>query len=142
MVEPLVPLVPLARAEWQRAREAAAAAAVCRDNGYYADAISRAYYAIAHAAKAALALQGVPKIDSHEGLNRLFGRDLVSKNRVERIWSATLKQSHAKRLRADYHATDTFTVDDAQDACDHAAAFLNRIRPLLGNNPAAPPPAL
>lgn len=101
MVEPLVPLVPLARAEWQRAQEASAAAAVCRDNGYYADAISRAYYA-----------------------------------------SATLKQSHAKRLRADYHATDTFTVDDAQDAVDHAAAFLNRIRPLLGNNPAAPPPAL
>lgn len=113
--------------------EALAAAEICRDNGYYADAISRAYYAITHAAKAALALQGVPKIDSHEGLNRIFGRDLVNENRIERIWSAVLKQSHAKRLRADYHATDTFTTADAQDACDRADAFLNRIRFLLGN---------
>ena len=125
-------LIPLARAEWQRAQEALGAAAVCRDNGYYADAISRAYYAITHAAKAALALRGVAKITSHDALNRVFGREIVITNRVERVWGAALKQSHAKRIRADYHATDTFTVDDAQDAVDRAAAFLNRIRSLLG----------
>lgn len=40
-----------AAAEWRRALECLGAAEVCRDNGFYADAVSRAYYAIMHAAK-------------------------------------------------------------------------------------------
>lgn len=126
------PLVPLALAEWRRAQECLGAAEVCRDNGYYADAISRAYYAINHAAKAALALRGVAKITSHDALNRIFGRELVIKNRIERAWGAALKQAMIKRIRADYHATDVFTPADAEDAVDRAAAFLSRIHSLLG----------
>lgn len=43
--------------EWRRAAEALGAAQSCRRDGFYADAVSRAYYAILHAAKAALQLQ-------------------------------------------------------------------------------------
>jgi len=41
-------------AEWNRARESLRAAETLTRNACYADAISRAYYAILHAAKAAL----------------------------------------------------------------------------------------
>ncbi len=45
--------------EWKRAAESLGAAESCRRDGYYADSVSRAYYAILHAAKAALYLQGI-----------------------------------------------------------------------------------
>lgn len=41
-------------AEWNRARESLRAAETLTREGFYADAISRAYYAILHSAKAAL----------------------------------------------------------------------------------------
>jgi uncharacterized protein (UPF0332 family) len=40
-------------AEWNRARESLQAAETLTRDGLYADAISRAYYAILHGAKAA-----------------------------------------------------------------------------------------
>ena len=46
-------------AEWRRATESLGAARSCQRDGYYADSISRAYYAILHAAKAALHLHDV-----------------------------------------------------------------------------------
>ena len=46
-------------AEWIRARESLRAAQTLTRNGLYADAISRAYYAILHAAKAGLHVHDV-----------------------------------------------------------------------------------
>ena len=44
----------LVLAEWRRATESLGAAASCRRDGFYADSVSRTYYAMLHAAKAAL----------------------------------------------------------------------------------------
>lgn len=117
--------------EWRRAQECLAAARLCRDNGFYADALSRAYYAIMHAAKAALAAKDIAPA-SHKAVQRLFGKELVMKNRIEPSWADYIGQGFADRAAADYDVSATFTVDDAQDAVDRAAAFLNRIRSLLG----------
>jgi uncharacterized protein (UPF0332 family) len=46
-------------AEWNRARESLRAAETLTRDGLYADAISRAYYAILHAAKAGLHIHDV-----------------------------------------------------------------------------------
>ena len=121
------------RAEWRRAQECMGAANLCRDNGFHADAISRAYYAILHAAKAALALQGFASIRSHDAVQRLFGSELVIKDLVEREWSAHLRLSHAKRNLAEYHVLETFTETDSREAVERAASFLSRMQSLLGN---------
>ena len=42
--------------EWQRAEDCRQVAQLCLRYGFYADSISRSYYAVLHAAKAALAL--------------------------------------------------------------------------------------
>jgi len=63
-------------AEWRRATESLGAAESCRRDGFYADSISRTYYVILHAAKAALQLRDIAS-ESHAAVKRLFGLHLV-----------------------------------------------------------------
>ena len=57
-------------AEWRRASESLSAAEVLMREGCQADAVSRAYYGIMHAAKAALFVHGVAAT-SHTGVKRI-----------------------------------------------------------------------
>jgi uncharacterized protein len=58
-------------AEWNRARESLRAAETLTRDGLYADAISRAYYAILHAAKAALRVHDIVA-ESHPAVRRML----------------------------------------------------------------------
>ena len=110
--------------------EALGAAGVCRDNGFYADAVSRAYYANLHGAKAALESHQV-HASSHRGVISQFGLHFVRTDLIEREWGARISDSLEKRIAADYNALAVFDEAAASAACDRAAAFLDRIRALL-----------
>jgi len=69
-------------AEWKRSERALGAAELLLQAGYYEDAISRAYYAVLHAAKAALLARDVTA-ESHNAVRRLFGKELVQQGVVE-----------------------------------------------------------
>ena len=99
-------------------------------DGYYADSISRAYYAILHAAKAALHLHEVTA-ESHSGVRSMFGLHIVNTGLVEPEWGAEIGRSEGRRNASDYDAMLHFDEQDAREASDRAAAFLDRIRPLL-----------
>ena len=122
---------PALAGEWRRAQECLGAAALCRDSGYHADAVSRAYYAILHAAKAVLP-EGV-RADSHRGVLNQFGLFFVREGLVESVWSDLIRNSQDERHRADYDVTSTFTETDSLQAVENAASFLSRIRLLLGD---------
>lgn len=117
-------------AEWRRATESLGAARSCQRDGYYADSISRAYYAILHAAKAALHLHDVTS-ESHSGVRSMFGLHIVKTGLVEPEWGAEIGRSEGRRNASDYDAMLHFDEDDAREASDRAAAFLDRIHPLL-----------
>ena len=117
-------------AEWRRAMESMGAARSCLRDGFYADSVSRAYYAILHAAKASLQLHGVTA-ESHTGVRRMFGLHIVRTGLVESDWAAALADSADERISSDYDAATQFDEADARDACERAEAFLNRIRSLL-----------
>jgi uncharacterized protein (UPF0332 family) len=120
----------LVLAEWKRAAESLGAAESCRRDGFYADSVSRAYYAILHAAKAALQLQGIAA-DSHAAVKRLFGHHVVQAGLVEAEWGSFAGESLDLRLTADYDVETSFSDIDAREECEHARAFLTRIRDLL-----------
>jgi uncharacterized protein (UPF0332 family) len=84
-------------AEWNRARESLRAAQALTQDGLYADAISRAYYAILHAAKAGLHVHDVAA-ESHPAVRRMFGLHLVRSGEIEPKWSAYLTASLDDRL--------------------------------------------
>ena len=116
--------------EWRRAEECLGAAFLCTSGGFYADAISRAYYAVLHAAKSVLRLRGIDA-RSHTGVMNLFGSNMILTDLIEVRWSNEIDFLHELRIEADYRLSSTFAEADARQSCERAQAFLNRIRPLL-----------
>ena len=122
--------VDVARAEWRRANESLAAALLCLNNVLNADAISRAYYAVIHAAKAALELRDV-SADSHQGVRNQFGLYIVRPGLVESVWGSEIGRLNTLRVVADYDVMATLTGSDARESYHRAEAFVNRMRPLV-----------
>jgi uncharacterized protein (UPF0332 family) len=120
----------LVLAEWQRAGQALRAAEVLADAGYAADALSRAYYATLHAAKAALYVHDVATA-SHAAVRRMFGLHLIRPGDIEGEWASHLGEILDDRLAADYDVETEITSDEAHQACQRARAFLGRIRNYL-----------
>ena len=100
-------------AEWQRAWQALRAAEVLVREGLFADAVSRAYYATLHAAKAALFIHDV-SAESHAAVRRMFGLHLIRSGEIESLWSSNLGESLDDRLAADYDASASFSSDRGQ----------------------------
>jgi hypothetical protein len=123
----------MALAEWRRAVESLSAADLLAREGYEADAISRAYYAVVHAAKAALQARDVAA-ESHAAVRRLFGLHLVRSGEIEPEWSAQIAESLDDRLAADYDVEASFSNADAKEECRNAHRFLVRVRRHLREN--------
>ena len=121
-------------AEWNRARESLRAAETLTRDGLYADAISRAYYAILHAAKTALHVHDIVA-ESHPAVRRMFGLHLVKAGEIETEWSAYLTESLDDRLAADYDVEISFfSRQEARSECRRTEEFLKRIKRYLLKN--------
>jgi uncharacterized protein (UPF0332 family) len=117
-------------AEWRRAWRALCAAELLAIESYYEDAVSRAYYATLHAAKAALYIHDAATT-SHAAVRRMFGRHLIRSGAIEPMWASNLGESLDDHLAADYDVSTCFTSDDARQECQRTQAFLDRIRRYL-----------
>ena len=117
-------------AEWRRAEDSLQVARLFLQHSFYADAISRAYYAVFHAAKASLELYEI-STRNHRGVNILFSRHIVHPGLVESEWGSVIGQLAPMRISADYVVTTAFNETQAADACQQADAFASRIRSLL-----------
>ena len=102
-------------AEWRRARESMRAAEVLTREQCYTNAVSRTYYAVLHAAKAALQVHDVGA-DSHTAVRRLFGLHLIRRGEIEKEWAAHLGKSLDERLAADYDPELVFSVSTSSIA--------------------------
>ena len=117
-------------AEWRRSTQSLQAAELLAREDYREDAVSRAYYAILHAAKAALLVHDVATA-SHAGVRRMFGKHLVLAGHIEGQWSKYLGRSSDDRLMADYDAEISFTAEQSRFECQRAREFVERIRRYL-----------
>lgn len=118
------------QAEWRRAQQALQAADLLQTHGLAADAISRAYYATMHTAKAALLSQAV-RAESHAAVRRLFGQVLVQTGEIEREWAAVLAREQDRRGMADYSIDTVFSPEDTGQLVHDAHRFLARIAHYL-----------
>ena len=123
----------LVLAEWLRAFASLQAAANLTRDGLYADAISRAYYAILHAAKAGLHVHDVAA-ESHAAVRRMFGLHLIKSGEIEPKGSAYLTAGLDDRLAADYDVETEFSRKEARSECVRAGEFLDRIKQYLLKN--------
>jgi uncharacterized protein (UPF0332 family) len=96
----------------------------------YEDAVSRAYYAMYHAAKAALATVNVfPK--THEGVVTEFGRKFVLAGTFPKELGKNLADSKAARETYEYSVTATTDKTEAETILHNAQAFVKTIEKYL-----------
>ena len=119
-------------AEWGNAADALIDTRVMREQGRVKGTISRAYYAIMYAARAALLVHDV-STSSHEAVRKKFGEHIVKRGGIEREWGRMLHPSARQRQLADYGASTTirFTEEDADSAAENAEKFVQRTRDYL-----------
>lgn len=120
-------------AEWRRARQSLRAAQVLTVEECPEDAVSRAYYAILHGAKAAMYVHDVA-VTSHTGARRMFGLHLVRTGEIEPEWASYLGESLDDRLAADYESGISVSTGESRRETHRARRFLARIRRYLRAN--------
>jgi len=112
--------------EMDRAGKALRAAEVLLDEDLFEDAVSRAYYAVLHAARAVLLTLDISP-STHDGVRRMFGLHLVKPGILETEFAVILTAEQQDRELGDYDVVFTMEAERAQKRVEEAKAFLNRI---------------
>jgi hypothetical protein len=121
---------PSVRAEIDRSEKALRAALLLSEEGLLEDAISRSYYAVLHAAKAALLVHDTVA-ESHAAVRRLFGKMLIQAGHIEREWAAVIANEQDQRQMADYDVEATWEIETVRKLIEDAQAFVRRIQDYI-----------
>jgi uncharacterized protein (UPF0332 family) len=113
-----------------RSRKALLAAQVLEEKGLFEDSVSRAYYAVLHAAKAALSTVGVEST-THVGVRRMFGLHLVKTGKIENEFAKILAREQEDREIGDYEAGIELGEERARRRLAQAEQFIKRIELYL-----------
>ena len=116
--------------EVARADRAMPSARILLESGEPADAVSRAYYAALHCARALLLTEGTEP-QTHRGVLRLLSRDFVPTGRLSADAAAALSKLEKQRLEADYSAELVFTDAEAAREVEEASAFIDAATTVL-----------
>jgi len=118
------------RAYLRAARRALEAAALNLEEGYYATAINRAYYAIFYAASGLLWTQGISR-SKHAGVISAFREHFVKPGIIEDEYSDLYGDVMDARLDSDYEIAYEADQVTARDRLDDAHRFVDRIASYL-----------
>jgi uncharacterized protein (UPF0332 family) len=116
--------------EMIRARKALGAAKILLGNHLYEDTISRAYYSVLHAAKAALCKNGIEP-ESHRAVRSMFSLHLVKTGKIEKEFATILTAEYEDREMGDYDIDIDIEAERAEKRVTDAEAFIARIEKFL-----------
>lgn len=116
--------------ELLRTKKALSAAKALLEFQLYEDCVSRAYYAVLHAAKAALTLEGI-NAQSHVAVRRRFGLNLVKTGKIEKDFAQILTKEKEDRDLGDYNIHIVIDRDTAEKRVLDAENFIQRIEKFL-----------
>jgi uncharacterized protein (UPF0332 family) len=116
--------------EFRRAMDELRAAKVLQSNKLYFKSVVSSYYAVYHAAKAALLLKGVHP-QSHEGVERMFGLYYVKTKDIKIEIGRIIGRLMKLRGEADYYPESFFSRKDSADALLMAKDFVKNIKKVV-----------
>jgi len=93
------------------------------EDGFYEDAVSRAYYSMYFAAKALLLKKDIT-VKTHKGLLSKFGLEFVNEGVVEEYYGRALRIAEELREEADYSISREITKEEVGSIIDDAEKFL------------------
>jgi len=119
-----------AKEEARRGDEALSAARHLLDGGFFNDAISRAYYAAYHWARALLVSRGLdPK--THRGVIQLLGLHFVESGELSDEAAGRLAHLETYRELSDYTSSANFSETRAREEIARAEQFIAACHPLV-----------
>ena len=98
--------------------------------GFYEDAVSRAYYSMYFAAKALLLKRDIT-VKTHKGLLSKFGLEFVDEGVVEKYYGRALRIAEELREEADYSISREISKEEAEAIVKDAEKFLVRIKEAI-----------
>lgn len=113
-----------------RAEKALRSAKILEENGELEDAVSRAYYAMFHAARAILFSKGV-KAKTHRGTISLFGEKIVKEGVLSREFADMLRKALDLRQKSDYELYAELDEELVEEVIKNAGKFVEKIKELL-----------
>ena len=120
----------IAKAHLKKALERLMVAEKLFRDGDYEDAVSRAYYAMYHAARAALStVNAFPR--THEGAVSEFGRKFVLTEILPKELGKNLADAKAARETYEYSVTATVGKSEAEAILLNAKKFVDTIEEYL-----------
>ena len=120
----------IAELEMERARASLEAAELLTAAGLYADAVSRAYYAMFHAASALVATIG-RTARTHDGLRALIAEHFIRPGTLDPALGRALARTGGDRNDADYNVASVLSAEDAATDIELARQFLAAVEPLV-----------
>ena len=124
----------LTQAFLERATESLASAQLLFDSLFFDDAVSRAYYAMYYAAKAALESIGI-ETRSHAGVINQFGLHFIKKGQLDSQYGSMLTRAFQARQSSDYDVQVNTVPLEAESVLTNAELFVAKIKELLSNQP-------
>lgn len=119
-----------AREEAARGAEALAAARILLAGGFFNDAVSRAYYAAFHWARALLVCRGIePR--THRGVSQMLGLHFLKTGILSEKAGSDFAHLQTYRELSDYNSSARFTKKQAMQEVARARRFIAACRPLL-----------
>jgi len=113
-----------------RSEKALRSARLLAANGELEDAVSRAYYAMFHAARALLFSKGeTPK--THRGTISLFGERIVKQGILSEEFADMLRKAFDLRQKSDYELYAQLNKELAEEVIKNAGKFVEKIKELL-----------
>lgn len=123
--------------ELERAKGSLRAAELLADAGERADAVSRAYYAIFHAASALVSSIG-RSARTHDGLRALVSEHFIRPGVLAVEHGRAMSRVAGDRNDADYNVAAVFTDADVREDISRAMAFLDAVERVLAGTSAKP----
>ncbi|WP_238455596.1 HEPN domain-containing protein [Desulfolucanica intricata] len=117
----------LSRYRIEMAERKISAAEVLIKEGMYADAVSRIYYGIFHAARAMLALKGLDS-KKHSGIISLFNQHFVKTGLLPKEFGRIIKNAKDLREESDYNEFYLVSIKDAEELLKDGTRFIIGIK--------------
>ena len=120
----------LSHLRFEHAEECLHAAEALFGTGDLKGAANRSYYAVFHAMRSVLALDGIDR-KHHAAVIAEFRRLYIKTEIFERVWSDVIQLQSEYRTASDYNDFFIISRDEVSDQIDGARRFLETVRVYL-----------
>lgn len=116
----------------RKAKKSIEAARTLFENGFYAFALSRAYYSMFYCAEAILMTKNI-RVSKHSAVIALLGRDFVKTGEIPHKFFTYLRTTFNLRQTADYSFVLDITEEEARENIRRAEEFLEFTRQYISS---------